>query len=132
MSVPAMAPTNRSDAGYSLVAVIVALVLLSVGIVSLSSVMTQSVVMQTMAAMRTSAAYVATAYMEDVRGRDPATLASESAVSVDEQGLPDVNGVFTRELIIGDAGRNLISVTVRVTSPRTSPVTLVTWIYDGA
>ena len=43
-----MNPLKRADAGFGLVGVIVALVLLSVGVLSVSTVLSQSLAMQTM------------------------------------------------------------------------------------
>ncbi len=124
--------TARSNAGFGLIGVIVAMVLLSVGILSLSGVLTQSVGMQTMISQRTNALYVAQATMETIRAMDPLTVTAQSEIAVNEDGEPDVNGIFTRTVAIGDPGRNLIEVTVTVTSPRSTPIRLVTWIYDGA
>ena len=123
---------HRADGGFSLVSVVVALVLLSVGVLSLSNVMTQSVTMQTLAATRTTALYVAQTHMEDVRSRDPLTLVSEAVVQVDGEGNADINGVFSREVTVTDIGGNLLEVVVIVTTPRSNPIRLVTWIYDGA
>lgn len=123
---------RRPDAGYSLISVLVAIILLVVGVISLSNVMTQSVSMQTVQSTRTTGLYVAQTYMEELKSREPSTLASETVVQVDEEGEPDVSGVFTREVIIGTAGTNLISVTVVVTTPRSSPIRLVTWVYDDS
>ena len=123
---------RRSDAGFGLVGVIVAFILLSVGVLSVSNVLTQSVVMQTITSQRTSAVYIAQATMETIRAMDPLTVTAEAEVSVNEAGTPDVNGIYTRQVTIGDPGRNLISVTVIVTAPRSNPIRLVTWIYDGA
>jgi Tfp pilus assembly protein PilV len=123
---------RRADAGFSLVSVVVALVLLSVGVLSLSNVMTQSITMQTISAIRTSALYIAQTHMEDLRSRDPLTLAAEAVVRVDEEGNADPNGVFTREVTVASAGRNLLEVVVIVTTPRSDPIRLVTWVYDGA
>lgn len=131
-NVRAEARLRRGDAGFSLVSVVVALVLLSVGVLSLSNVMTQSVTMQTIASTRTSALYIAQTHMEEVRSRDPLTLASEAVIQVDEEGNADINGVFSRELTVTDIGGNLLEVVVIVTSPRSNPIRLVTWIYDGA
>ena len=122
---------RRPDAGFGLVSVMVAIVLLSVGALSLSQVLTQSVAMQTITAIRTTALDVARAYMEDVKSRDPMTLVAEAAVQVNDQGQEDTNGVFTRELTVEGVGRHLLEVTVIVTTRRSSPITLVTWIYDG-
>jgi len=123
---------RRANAGFSLVSVVVALVLLSVGVLSLSNVLTQSLTMQTLASTRTSALYVAQKHMEDLRSRDPLTLASEAVVRVDEEGNADVSGVFTREVTVTDLGGNLLEVVVLVTTPRSNPIRLVTWVYDGA
>ena len=121
----------RADAGYGLVGVIVALVLLSVGVLSVSNVLTQSIVMQTMASQRTIALSIAQTTMEDIRAVDPTTVTAQAEVRVDEQGVPDANGIFTRETTVTNAGSNLVEVTVIVTAPRSSPLRLVTWIFDG-
>ena len=64
---------RRPDAGFGLVSVMVAIVLLSVGVLSLSQLLTQSVSMQTIIASRTTALDVARSYMEEVRGLDEVT-----------------------------------------------------------
>jgi hypothetical protein len=125
------AAARRSDAGFGMVGVIVAMMMLSVGILSMSGVLTQSVGMQTISAQRTSALTIAQTTMEVIRGMDPTTVVAQAAVAVNEDGIPDAAGVFTREVTIGDPGRNLIEVTVIVTAPRSRPIRLVTWIYDG-
>ena len=122
---------GRSDAGFGLVGVLVAIILLSVGVLSVSNVLTQSVAMQTISSQRTSALHIARSTMETIRAMDPSTVTAQPAMSVNEAGSPDATGVFTREVTIGEAGRNLIEVTVIVTAPRSSPIRLVTWIYDG-
>ena len=122
---------SRSDAGYGLVGVIVALVLLSVGVLSVSNVLTQSIAMQTIGAQRTTALSIARTAMEDIRGVDPTTVTAQALVVVDDQGVPDASGIFTREVTVSSAGSNLIEVTVVVTAPRSSPVRLITWIFDG-
>lgn len=122
---------QRPDAGMGLISVIVALTLLSVGILSLTQVLTQSVSMQTVTSQRTTALDVARSYMEQVKGRDPLTLVTESAVQVNERGELDGSGVFTRELTIVSVSLHLVEATVIVTLPRSNPIELVTWIYDG-
>ena len=49
------AAAQRSDAGFGMVGVIVALILLSVGVLSVSNVLTQSLGMQTVSDQRNSA-----------------------------------------------------------------------------
>jgi len=125
-------PAPRPDAGFGLVSVIVAMILLSVGVLAVSSVLTQSVAMQTIASQRESALFIAQSAMEQIRAMDPPDVAAVAQVTVNEDGEPDADGVFTREVTVGSAGPNLIEVTVIVTAPRTNPISLVTWIYDGA
>jgi type II secretory pathway pseudopilin PulG len=122
----------RGDAGFGLVGVIVALILLSVGVLSVSNVLTQSIAMQTIQGQRTTALSIAQVVMEEIRAIDPLTVTAVALQTVDERGVPDVNGLFTLEVTLGDPGRNLISVTVVVSPPRSSQIRLVTWIYDGA
>lgn len=122
---------QRHDAGYSLISVIVAIVLLSVGVLSLSQLLTQSVSMQTVIATRTTALDVARSYMEEVRGLDPLTVQAVPAERVNERGEQDSNGLFTRELTIETVTLHLVEATVIVTLPQSNPIRLVTWIYDG-
>jgi len=121
----------RRDAGFGLISVIVAIVLLSVGVLSLSQVLTQSVSMQTIIASRTTALDVARSYMEEVKGLDPLVVAATPEVRVNERGDVDANGRFTRELLITTVSLHLVEATVIVTLPRSNPIRLVTWIYDG-
>ena len=122
---------RRPDAGFTLISVIVAIILLSIGITSVSQVLTQSVAMQTIVGMRTTGLDVARSYMEEVRGRDPLTVTSEVEVRVNDRGEADSDGRFTRELTVQRVDLHLVEATVIVTLPRTNPIRLVTWIYDG-
>ena len=122
---------GRPDAGVGLISVMVAIVLLSIGILSVSQVLTQSVTMQTIVAMRTTGLDIARSYMEEVKGRDPLTLVSEAAVQVNERGEQDSGGAFTRELTVVSVDLHLDEIVVIVTLPRSNPIRLLTWIYDG-
>jgi len=122
---------GRSDAGFTLVSLIVALVLLSVGVLAVSTTLTQSVSMQTIISLRKTALDVAGAYMEDVKSRDPLSLASEAEVRVDAVGDENAYGLFTRTLTVESIGTHLMRVTVTVTAPRSAPVELVTLVWDG-
>ena len=122
---------GRPDAGVGLISVMVAIVLLSIGILSVSQVLTQSVTMQTIVAMRTTGLDIARSYMEEVKGRDPLTLVSEAAVQVNERGEQDSDGSFTRELTVVSVDLHLDEIVVIVTLPRSNPIRLLTWIYDG-
>jgi len=124
--------TPRGEGGYSIAAVLVALVLLSVGILALANAGTQTVMLQTNMATRTNALEVARTYMEEVRSRNPVDITSEDPVQVDEEGAPDANGVFTRELIVEDAGENMKKVSVEVAGPNIGqPIQLTTLVYVG-
>jgi prepilin-type N-terminal cleavage/methylation domain-containing protein len=123
--------TQRPDAGFTLVELMVAIVLLAVGALAVSQVLTQSVAMQTGIELRTTALDVARSYMEVVRVRDPLTLASEPEVRVDESGAENPSGLFTRALTVTSVSDHLMEITVVVTSPRSSPVQLVTLLWDG-
>ena len=122
---------GRPDAGFGLISVMVAIVLLSIGVMSVSQVLTQSVTMQTIVAMRTTGLDIARSYMEEVKGRDPLTLASEAVVRVNDRGEVDSSGDFTRELMVASVSLHLDEVTVIVTLPRSNPIRLLTWVYDG-
>ena len=87
--------------------------------------------MQTIVAMRTTGLDIARSYMEEVKGRDPLTLVSESAVRVNERGEVDSNGFYTREITVVSVDLHLDEVVVIVTLPRSNPIRLLTWIYDG-
>lgn len=123
---------RRSDAGFSLVSVLVALILLSVGVLSVSNVLTQSLAMQTIGSQRNQAIYIAQTMMEEIRGMDPLTIVAIPQQRVDESGQPDANGPYTKEVTLSAPGSNLVGVTVIVTAPRTNPIRLTTWVYDGA
>lgn len=128
---PSNTQLKRPDAGYSLPSVLIAVILLAVGVTSLSSVLTQSVLMQTVTSMRTNALHVAQEHMELLKSQDPITLTSETATQVDERGDADSSGPFTRTVTVAPGGRNLMILTVTVTTPRTtSPVALTTLVYD--
>ena len=122
---------QRPNAGFGLISVMVAIVLLAVGVTAVSQVLTQSVTMQTIVAMRTTGLEIGRSYMEEIKGRDPLTLASESVVRVNDRGEADSNGAFTRELTVSSVELHLDEIIVIVTLPNSNPIRLLTWIYDG-
>ena len=132
MSARADGRRPRGDEGYSLVAVLVALVLLAVGILALANAGTQTVMMQTNMAIRTTALEIGRTYMEEVRSRNPLDLTSEEPVRVDEEGDTASEGQFTRELVVEDADENMKTVVVRIDGPNLgSPLELTTMVYVG-
>jgi Tfp pilus assembly protein PilV len=123
----------RKDAGFSLIAVLTAIVLLSIGLLAISRTSTQVLTMHTAASARSAALAVARTHMEAVRSQDPATLGSESAVTVNGEGETSAYGPYTRTVVVDSISHNLKRVRIRVTWPRASaPVELVTMAFFAA
>ena len=122
---------RRKD-GFTIISILVAIVMLSVGILALSRSGTQAMAAQTLAGNRSTALSIGRAYMEDVRSRPPDQVLSESAVKVDETGTLNPNGVFTRSVVVTTVRPNLKQVRVIVDFPRgQTPIELVTLAYVG-
>ena len=120
----------RKDAGFSLIAVMTAIVLLSVGLLAISRTSSQMLTMHTAAAARSAALAVARTHMEAVRSRDPATIGSESEVTVNGEGQIDVYGPYSRTVVVDSVSHNLKRIRIQVTWPRASaPVELVTMAF---
>jgi type II secretory pathway component PulK len=120
----------RARGGFSLVSVIFAVALLVVGLLALARSQTLLARAQGTTAIRSRAQEIGRAYMEAVRARPPATLASEGAVRVDSLGRADTQGPFERSLLVDQEAANLLRVRVRVTYPRgVQPVELATLIF---
>jgi Tfp pilus assembly protein PilE len=118
--------------GFTLVSVIVAVALLTIGVLALSRTTTSVTYAQTSATSRTVALAIARAHMERVRSRNPWTLAPEPPVRVDATGALDAEGKFLRSVEVLEEAPNLLRVTVEVTYPRgIDPVKLVTLTYRG-
>jgi Tfp pilus assembly protein PilE len=118
--------------GFTLISVIVAVVLLTIGVMALSRTTTSVTYAHTTATSRTTALSIARAHMERVRSRNPWTLAPEAPVRVDASGAPDAEGEFLRSVDVLEEAPNLLRVTVEVTYPRgVDPVKLVTLTYRG-
>ena len=121
--------------GFSMISVLVAVILLGVGIMGLSSAGMVVMGSHTEASVRSTATAIAVGYMEQVKQRP--TLASESAVAVDETGQTNGNGKFQRSLTVADEPNVVKSkrVTIEVKYPsgwgRVSSVKLTTIIYQG-
>lgn len=123
---------RRPRAGFSLVAVMVAIVLLGTGAMAIAAANASTVRAQGRASTRTVALATARAYVEELRARDPWGLASESAVRIDESGRPDNAGAFRRHTVVTQVRTNLVRVDVVVDGPRLAqPVTVATHIYRG-
>lgn len=123
---------TRRD-GFTLISVMIAMVLLTVGLLALSRTLGAVVSTQQNAASRTAALEIGRSFMEQVRATPPDELASEADVKVNGQGEEDAAGVYVRAMTVSPEAANLLRVTVTVDFPRASePVELVTYIYKGA
>lgn len=127
-----MSRRSRARQGFTMISVLVAVTLLTIGLLALTRTQVAIVSTQANESWRTAGLAAARAYMEEVRARDPWGLTSEGAVTLDATGNVGA-GPLTRTLDVADQGGNLLRVRVRVASTRqTAPVELVTYIYRGA
>ena len=125
--------TARPRQGFTLVSMIVAIVLLTVGIMALANANTNTIKYQAMAQNRTNAVAIARAYLEEVRSRDPWTIVSESVERVGPDGIADSNGGFLRSMEVNEQRNNLLRLELTVDFPRAEqPVRLTTYQYRGS
>ncbi len=134
-SYPAIVTSER---GVGIVSVLVAIVLLAIGVVAISASSAYMVSLQTDASERARATAIAVTYMEQVKMRPPATLASEDTVAVSPTGAVTAGGPFLRSLTVipepsvPDALRATVSVQYPSGFGRTGTVEMVTVIYSGS
>jgi type IV pilus modification protein PilV len=121
-------PSGRQ--GFTLISVLVALVILSVGLLALARTQAQLVKTQGNTAQRNTALTIARDYAEVLRSRDPATLVTEPAITVDGRGQASPSGAYSRTTVVTVLSINLVRVQVQVTYPHGPiPIELVTLIY---
>lgn len=120
---------RNGEAGFTLISVIVAVAILSIGILALGRSQAMLVRAQATSAQRDIALAIARNYVEEVRSRT-AVPTSEGATAVDETGTATGGGKYQRSLTVADLGNNLYRATCSVTYPRgPQPIQLVTLIY---
>ncbi len=120
---------RNSEAGFTLISVIMAVVILTIGLLALTKSQAVLLHAQSTSAMRSVALGISRNYVEEVRSRTPDPVA-EPAVSVDETGTLAADGKYRRSLEVADLGNNLYRVTCNVTYPQgAQPVQIVTLIY---
>jgi Tfp pilus assembly protein PilV len=125
-------PKRRTEAGFTLISVMIALVMLTIGLMALAKVQTALVRTQRDTALRDIALSVARSYTEELRSRDPWTLATEAPVQVGLQGQVDPNGALTRSTTVVEDSDNLVRITVQVSYPgQNQPVQIITMAYRG-
>jgi type IV pilus assembly protein PilV len=115
--------------GFTLVSVLVAVVLLSSGIMALANSMYYVSKVTRRENQRTQALQLATQYMEVLRERDPWTLTSEAATTIDSLGVVNANGAFTRQVTVTNENAQLLRIVLVVTPRNAAPMRLTTLIY---
>jgi len=120
---------RQREAGFTLISVIMAVVILSIGIMALGRSQAMLVRAQATSANRDVALGIARNYVEEVRSRTTQP-ASEGAVAVDETGTAVAGGKYQRSLTVSDLGDGLYQAICNVTYPRgPQPVQIITLIY---
>jgi type II secretory pathway pseudopilin PulG len=133
--IPASARSVRpagQRAGFTLIALMVSVVLLSTGVMAIGAANTARIRAQTVASSKDVALNVARQHLENIRGGDPWAIATESGVQVNASGVASATGEFTRSVTVTVERSNLITIEVVVQGPRLAqPVRLVTNAYRG-
>jgi type IV pilus assembly protein PilV len=118
--------------GFSMVSILIAIVLLAMGVMALSRASAEVFRAHTTSGGRTQALAIARGHMELVRSQPPVDLASEGPVRVDESGVADPAGPYTRSVEVEDVRHNLKRIKVTVAFPRAEqPVEIVTFAFVG-
>jgi Tfp pilus assembly protein PilV len=120
----------KNESGFSLISVLVAITMFSVGVLALSRTGAEVMRVQTQSSARSTAVAIARAHMETLRAMDPKDILSEAAIKVDGEGKPNSQGSFTRTVKVADAGRNLKEIRVVVDYLRSqAPIELMTYAF---
>ncbi len=120
----------KREAGFTIVSVLVAIILLSMGAMSLSHVATGAMVVQTQASNRSIAAGIGRAHLEKLHRIQPEDVAAESPVRVNAEGVVDAGGDYVRTVYVDLVRRNVKEVKITIEYPRsTRPVEFVTQIF---
>jgi Tfp pilus assembly protein PilV len=121
----------RDEQGFTLLSVLLAVMMLTIGLVALARTQGLLTAAESSVSNRSVALAVATGYLEQLRGTDPAKLASEAPVAVDADGQPSANGPYQRSTVVTLDQPNLVRLRVIVDYPRSSmPVELVALLYN--
>lgn len=104
--------------GFSLLEVMVAIVVLSIGALAVARGMGTALATGTDAGEQTRASALAVDRLEYLKSRPAAEVDDEPAQRVDARGLPDADGRYVRQVVVTDASEgarpNTKEVTVRV------------------
>ncbi|HEY7614938.1 MAG TPA: hypothetical protein VH764_18225 [Gemmatimonadales bacterium] len=121
---------SRSARGFTLVSVLLAVMMLTIGLVALARTQALLSAAETGVSSRSVALAIATSHVEQLRSRDPATLVSEAPVLVDADGQPSGAGPYRRSVEVTLDQGNLVRVRVLVDYPKgQTPVEIASLIY---
>jgi type IV pilus assembly protein PilV len=115
--------------GFTLISVLVAVMLLSVGIMALAGSQLYAVRTARIESARTQTIQLLSAYAEEVRARDPWSLADEGPTAVDETGTPNGAGNFRRLLQVSDEGTQLLRARLSMWTLQGDTVRIETLIF---
>lgn len=106
------------EAGFSLVEVVVALAVLTIGALAVARSMGTALAFGTYAGEQTRATALAVDRLEYLKSQPASNVVDESPVAIDENGEPDADGAYTRSVTVKTASEgarpNTKEVTVRV------------------
>jgi len=120
----------RDERGFTLISVLLAVMMLIIGLIALARTQALLTAAESSVSNRAGALAVATGYLEQLRGADPSTLASEAPVAVDAEGQPSAAGPYQRSTVVTLDQPNLVRLRVLVAYPHgPNPVELVALLY---
>ena len=123
--------THARRDGFTLISVIIAMMLLSVGVLALAGATQVSMGAVNSENTRNVALQLARSYLEQVRGRDAALLVTEPDARIDETGAANAAGRFRRTLTVeATADSALVRVRVNVSAQSGAwPVVMETLVF---
>jgi type IV pilus assembly protein PilV len=120
----------RNKAGFTLISVMIAMVLLSVGVLALVRTGGEVMAARTNSAIKINAVAIARGHMEWVRSLPPQDVKTEAVVRVNASGVADGQGHYSRSVTVVQTEATLLEVRVKVDYPRArEPVELITLVY---
>ena len=133
--IQAVKPAPRDRRGISLISVMVALILISIGLLALVRVSAYTIGARHGTSARSTATHIAGTYLEEVKMWDDSLIVNGLGVIVDGEGMPTSGGAYVRSLGINrTALPNVIKAKVIVEYPWASgqrrSITLTTFFRE--
>lgn len=123
--------TARRRDGFTLISVLIAITLLSIGVMALASAQYTAVRQTRLELQRTQAIQLVSAYAEEVRARNPWTLTNEGPIAIDSTGAVNPAGTYTRRVVVTDEGSLLLRAVITIQPRNAKPVRVETLIFKG-